>query len=150
MAGVYFADTGNSAKQRYSLRCNAWFCGTAGDRRFLESWRPRRPGNRFQEVGCEAPHLLEGGFPAAGAAQTPKHRRFPVGPSTMYSNPPCVFLPAIIPLFPQQSVDFRVFSADFRWFSADFRPNLAPKPLWNDGARLAVPVAPQISPADQF
>ncbi len=35
-------------------------------------------------------------------------------------------------------------------FSADVRPNLAPKPLQNDGARLAVPVAPQINPADQF
>ena len=33
---------------------------------------------------------------------------------------------------------------------ADFQPNLAPKPLWTDGARPAVPVAPKISPADQF
>ncbi len=35
-------------------------------------------------------------------------------------------------------------------FSADVRPNLAPKPLENDGARPAVPVAPKTSPADQF
>ena len=35
-------------------------------------------------------------------------------------------------------------------FAAAFRRNLAPEPLWIDGARLASPVAPKISPADQF
>ncbi len=38
----------------------------------------------------------------------------------------------------------------FARFSADCRPTLAPKPLKNDGVRPAVPVAAQISPADQF
>ena len=35
-------------------------------------------------------------------------------------------------------------------FSADVLPILALKPLQNDGARLAVLLAPKISPADQF
>ena len=35
-------------------------------------------------------------------------------------------------------------------FAAAFRRNLAPEPLWIDGARLASPVAPKSSPADQF
>jgi hypothetical protein len=34
-------------------------------------------------------------------------------------------------------------------FSANFLPNLAPKPLKIDGACLAAPAAPQITPADQ-
>ncbi len=33
---------------------------------------------------------------------------------------------------------------------AAFRSNLIPKPLQDDGSRLAVPLAPQISPADQL
>jgi hypothetical protein len=38
----------------------------------------------------------------------------------------------------------------FLRFSGDLRPNLALQPLCIDGARPAVPVAPKISPADQF
>ena len=35
-------------------------------------------------------------------------------------------------------------------FAAAFRRNLPPEPLWIDGARLASPVAPKSSPADQL
>ncbi len=35
------------------------FLGPAGNLRFWWSGRPRRPGNPFQKVGREAPHLLE-------------------------------------------------------------------------------------------
>ncbi len=59
-------------------------------------------------------------------------------------------LPEIRPVSVILSGSLAARYSDFCWFSVDFRPNLAPKPLWNDGARPAVPVAPKISPADQF
>ncbi len=42
--------------------------GPTGNRR---CWGSSRPQNSFQKVGREAPHLVEGVFPAAGSTQTP-------------------------------------------------------------------------------
>ncbi len=130
-------------------------------RRFWMSKWPPGSGEPIKQGGGASPPTSPDGFPegrrpfrSQKSSTVGFYLSTPFGTAPFYGNPiPPVPKIIILRSRPGNRRFLGVETAIFLLknnFSADFQPNLAPKPIYNDGARPAVPVAPKISPADQF